>query len=378
MDLAGGPRPYARRQLARCLQLSPEELDRLLAEGAGEGSLREATEPVASAGTLSFDDEEHLVLAGNGPGRHGPGVIDALAAMLAAQRRADDLLGSGPLLAPVIAQLAVVEALVTEARGDVHTSLLDLAGQWAQFAGWLSENTGQAGQATRLYGQALGYAVEAGNIDLAAEVTSLKGHLAWNMGRMESVIVLSQAAQRDPRAFPGQHAISAAQEARVHAILGDADATDRKLADAMRLAALAAQRPEDAPPWLYYHSQAFFTLQRGRAYRYLGRADRARNRRAIEELTRGLGELPGDQRQADWAGEYVRQLVIAHVQAGGIDEACALARDVVAIARRTSSTGLLASIDRLHARLAGRWPKEPAVIGLGDVLRSGQSPPETE
>src|SRR5207244_13389413 len=153
----------------------------------------------------------------------------------------------------------------------LHTKLLDTAGQWSQFAGWLYENTGQSDQATRLYGQALGCAVETDNVDLAAEVTSLKGHLAWTLGHMESVLVLSQAAQCDPRAFPGQHAISAAQEARVHAIFGDADTTERKLADAMRLAALAADRPEDAPPWLYYLSQAFFTLHRGRAYRYLGR-----------------------------------------------------------------------------------------------------------
>jgi tetratricopeptide (TPR) repeat protein len=248
-----------------------------------------------------------------------------------------------------------------------------MAGQWAQFAGWLHENTGQSERATRLYGEALGYAVAAGNADLTAEVISLKGHLAWNLGHLESVILLSQEAQRDPRAFPGQHAISAAQEARVHAVFGDADATDRKLDDALRLAALAAERPEEAPPWLYYHSSAFFSLHRGRAYRYLGRTDPARNRRAIETLTEGLGRLPDEQRQADWVGEYVRQLALAHVQAGGIEEACASAREAVAIARRTGSTALLARIDRLHARLAERLPRDPAVVGLGEALRSGQA-----
>lgn len=244
------------------------------------------------------------------PDRRDPGVVHALSTMLAAQRRTEDLLGSVALLGPVTAQLTVIERLVAEARGELQMQLLDIGGQWAQFAGWLHTNAAQPDQATRLYAQALGWAVEIDNVDLAAEVVSLKGLLAWTMGDMETAIRLSQAAQRDQRAFPGQHAISAAQEARVYAVYGDADTTDRKLGDALDRAALAAERPEEAPPWLYYHSPAFFTLHAGRAHRYLGRNDPDRNRRAIEELTRGIKALPEDQRQTDWTSKYILQLAL--------------------------------------------------------------------
>ena len=68
------------------------------------------------------------------------------------------------------------------------------------------------------------------------------------------VIGLSQAAQRDRGAYPGQLAISAAQEAKGHAMEGRGADTDRLLDEADQLAGCAREHREDAPPWLYYHT----------------------------------------------------------------------------------------------------------------------------
>ncbi len=57
---------------------------------------------------------------------------EALADVLAAQRRAEDCLGSEAMLRPVRTQIAVVEELVTEARGQVRPRLVHVVGQWAQ------------------------------------------------------------------------------------------------------------------------------------------------------------------------------------------------------------------------------------------------------
>src|SRR5207244_6799387 len=77
-EVKGGPRPYARHQLARHLKVSSEELEELLAEGVGAESTREAKDHVAPTAALDLDDEERLVLAAKAPGCHDPGVVDVL------------------------------------------------------------------------------------------------------------------------------------------------------------------------------------------------------------------------------------------------------------------------------------------------------------
>jgi hypothetical protein len=125
----------------------------------------------------------------------------------------------------------------------VHTGA-----QWEQFAGWLFANTGQAAEGDRCLSQALQMAVEAGEVNLVSEVLSFQGHAAYVAGNPGPVVGLSQAAQRDRSAYPGQLAISAAQEAKGLAMSGDAHDVDRLLDQADALAAAAAEHREDAPP----------------------------------------------------------------------------------------------------------------------------------
>jgi hypothetical protein len=39
--------------------------------------------------------------------------------------------------------LTLVQSLAEEARGPIRPRVVDVAGQWAQFAGWLCAATGQ-------------------------------------------------------------------------------------------------------------------------------------------------------------------------------------------------------------------------------------------
>src|SRR5690606_13559875 len=130
----------------------------------------------------------------------------------------------------------VVRGLVVEARGDLRPRLVDVAGQWAQYAGWLHSAAEQYDQADRLFSDALEWATEAGDVNLVSEVVSMRGHQEWMRGRIGPMIGLSQAAQRDRAAFPGQHAISAAQEARGRAMAGERGEVDRLLDRAVELA----------------------------------------------------------------------------------------------------------------------------------------------
>ncbi len=325
--------------------------------------------PVAGSHELTPDDEDRLLFAARNPRRIDRKTVDSLAIMLDGQRHTEDAIGSESLIKPVRAQLAVIEDLVLETRGPVRLSLVHVAGQWAQFAGWLHMNAGRRAKAGALLDRALQWAVEAGEVNLISEVLSFQGYAARLAGQPGPVVGLSQAARRDRSAYPGQLAISTAQEAKGHAMMGESGEVDRLLGEADDLASVAREHPDDSPPWLYYHSPAFFELQRGDVYRYLGRDDAARNRQAIEALTAGMNGLDAEARSSEWAAVYTVRLAIAFVQAREPEQACAAVAGAIQTARDTNSSRLTDQLRRLHARLAASWPEVPAVTGLGDALR---------
>lgn len=329
------------RDLRPPSQRIAERLDDLLGADGSLVALRPSPGRRTLNGEMSPDDEERLLLAARRPGRVDAAVVDLLAAILAAQRRTEDAIGSAPLLEPVRAHLLVLEDLVRDAHGSVRPKLVHVAGQWAQFYGWLRANVGDITGGKAWLDRALEWAVEADEINLISEVLSFKGHVAWMEAQPGPMIGLSAAALRGDGLYPGQYAISAAQEARGHAMVGAAVEAERKLDAADATAAAARERPDEAPDWLYYHSPGFFDLQRGLAYRYLGRTDPKFNDRAINTLTRGLETLPDDMRGSEWAGEFVYQLARAHLQHRDRETATALTEELAALGDRLGSDRLV-------------------------------------
>ncbi len=332
-----------------------------------DGTLIALAAPIPSA-VLDTDERERLAWARRNPRLIDETTINSLARVLAAQRRAEDTLGAAAILPSVLAQLALVEELVTEARGPARCPLVDVAGQWAQFAGWLHASARHDEAAACMHDRALEWAVEAGDINLISQVISMKGHLAWMAGHPGPVIGLSQAAQRDPGAFPGQHAISAVQEARGHAMTGDADKAERKLADAMTKAQEATGHQGEAPPWLYYHSPAFFEVQRGIVFGYFADVPRYHDL-ALTALEAGYAEMSPEEQRSEWGAGYLVHAAAVHERGGNVEQATAIALDVARIVRQTNAARLRALLIPVHTRLAARWPHEPRVTELADVLR---------
>lgn len=323
-------------------------------------------------GTFTPDDAERLSLAAKRPSRLDARAIDALAAVLAAQRDLEDRVGSAPMLAPAATQATTAERLVRDAPASLRTRLVDVTAQYGYFHAWLHENTGRLERATALYDRALGQATEAGDVNLVSELISMKGHVAWARGDVAEVVRLSQSAQRDPTAFAGQHAVSAMQEARALAIMGDAQAVSRKLTGADTALTRAAERGDDRPPWLYYHSTAFFEIQRGQAWLHLGAHDGRYTGKAVTALAAGVAELDETARGSEWGASYLLHLAGAHIQAGAVDEACDVAMEVARIARRLASDTLTANLRRLHSRMLARWGSTPCVAELAEALRPQQ------
>ncbi|RKS79270.1 hypothetical protein BZB76_0722 [Actinomadura pelletieri DSM 43383] len=295
-------------------------------------------------GSITPDDEERLALATHRPTRLDTAALDALSTVLAGQRRLEDTIGSAPLIAPVRAQLAVIESLVNGARGTLRQRVVDVASQWAQFAAWLHASCRQLDEADRLYDRAIVWATEADVPDMAATAWNMKGHTAWVRRAVGPMIGLSQAALRDRRATPGVRALAAQQEARGHAITGDLDAMDRQLDLAQTLTLEAAAAPDEEPPWIYFFDASMFALQRARAYLYVPERAEA----AAELLEAGLAGMPTEMRRSEWIAHYLADLARVYRDFHEDGEADRIINEVDQIAQATGSSILAREVAALR------------------------------
>lgn len=271
--------------------------------------------------------------------------VDALAGVLSNMRRLEDGLGAERLIVLTAEPLRLVQDLADEARGKIRPDVVDLAGQWAQFAGWLRAATGRAVAARDWYARSLEHAAETGNADLTATSMSMRGNLAWMARQPGAVIGLSSAAA-DRAASPGIRAMAAQQEARGHALLGEADEARELLDEAEAEMAVAAEHPEDEPPWIYFYSPSYLRMQRGLAARLLGRPAEA-----IDQLRSGLDLVGVDVSGSEFGAQYKLYLAEAHLDVGEADVAGQLVGEVRQLAEATGSERLAAEVARLEGRL---------------------------
>jgi transcriptional regulator with XRE-family HTH domain len=369
--------PYAesRIRLAKALGMSLVELDGIISHAfvdlESDVDVTVTPDESVSRGSV-LDDEERIFYAARRPSRVDSGVAAPLAAVLAAQRATEDAIGSAPLIQPVMGQLATIENLVIEARGTARPAILDVSAQWAEFAGWLNTSVGNLRDARAWYDRAYEWATEANNPTLVSTTLSFKGNLAFLLGRIPPMIGLAQAAQRIPSAWIGQRAFDAHFEARGLAISGDHEGAVRAIFRGIELASEVSEMDGEKPPWKYYFSPAFYTLERGVVHRFLGRDHSVHNDEAIVSLTSALDDL-GTARASEWAAEYIAHLAQAYMQAGAPDKACETAMEVWRIVDSTGSLMLARRAREIHARLDERWPRNGAVSRLGDALLSSRA-----
>lgn len=312
----------------------------------GDALTRLITTP-AQTPPLTFDDDLRMAYLARHPRRVDAEAVRILATGLAGYRRREDAVGSTPLIGPVTDQLAEVGGLVREASGRRRRAVVDVAAQWAQFAGWLNTSAGRPAVAESWFDRAIGWALEANNPDLTSTVMSFKGHLAWLYGHVGPMIGLTEAAQAITGVYPGEMAYDALQAARGHAVAGDRVQVESAIALSRDLEALSAEYRGVIPPWHYYRDASFFALERGRVFRHIADLD-GYARRAVDELTAGLASLaPG----VAYAAPYLCDLAAAHAFTGNTAAAGTVLDEVDRIASDTRSVRLAALAGRMRHRI---------------------------
>ncbi|MCA1190417.1 MULTISPECIES: helix-turn-helix transcriptional regulator [unclassified Saccharopolyspora] len=225
------------------------------------------------------------------------GTVTALAGVLAAQRRLDDVLGPVPLIAPTLAHARLVTGLVRQAAGPHRPALAAVAAEWVQFAGWLYAEDRQDREALRWLSEAEQAADEIGDGVLAAQAANFRGYIARQQQNWRGVARWFLTEHHTPGASVHQRIGAAAQAAHGASRLGDRDGARRLLDTAAELLEESGQRP--APGTAYWLTPTFHRLNLGMATLDMGLHDVA-----ADHLGSGLDGLPEDQRHAAWTGEY--------------------------------------------------------------------------
>jgi len=316
---------------------------------------------------LTDDDWDRLLTVVRDPRRADAQVVGHLTSMLSSLRHTEDLIGAGPLVEPVRAQLELTENVGRHAKEPIRKQLLNVAAEQAELLGWMLSDVGEPIKANAAYDQAMEWAQRAGNHNMIASVLSLKSHLAWASGNGMAVIDLACAATREPQKItPGVMALALQQEARGHAMVGTADLVDARLDDAIEATAIAKQHAEDEPPWIYFASLERLVGQRAIAYTEIDRAEEA-----VDLLTQAITTLPAELRRD--RGRYLAQQALAHGVVGNVPEAFSTARAAAALAVETGSGHTLRTLRQLRRRYDGS--KHPAITEFDAYVRehlSGQ------
>ncbi|RII13753.1 Helix-turn-helix protein [Streptomyces sp. YIM 130001] len=269
--------------------------------------------------------------------------LDWLDRLLAEHRRAEDFIGSRPLMDVMGRQLQTVVDLYGGARGPLTGRVIRLAAEHAQFLAWMSQDQGRTAGALGWYDRSHEWAMEAGDVNMAATTLSMKAHLAWSGGSGERCVRLAEAARWSaPGASLGVRGMAAQMEARGHALAGDGDQARRRFDEAQVLIGRAAEHPEDEPPWMYFYDETWFTLQRGMAALHF-RDWQA----AAHDISLGLASLPSNyRRDRAWYGAC-----LAHALAGAGDPEQSLSV-ALSVAPDASAVGRPHAWDELHTTAA--------------------------
>ncbi|WP_405979539.1 helix-turn-helix domain-containing protein [Streptomyces sp. NBC_00158] len=295
-------------------------------------------------GVVSEADGERLAGVRRGGLRLDAASVDAMDALLAAHRRAEDTVGSRVVAPLVTAQFREVVGLHGQARGALADRVVRLLAEYAQFLAWMAQDQDDAPVALGWFDRSYDWALESGYGDLAATTMSMKAHLAWSGGSGRRCVRLGEAAAAMPGASEATRAMAVQMAGRGYALEGEGDAAYSKLDEAQRIIGNAT----DAPPWLYFYGESWFAAQRGMARLHLRDWEGA-----VAYLTSGLaGFAPAFRRDRAWYGSC-----LAHAYAGAGEAEAAL----------TTALGVIgdaSEVGRPHA-----WAELHKVAGL--LLRRG-------
>ena len=263
------------------------------------------------------------------------------------------------ILVPMLAgQLTVIQKIAAHTGQRASQPLLIIASRYAEYTGWLVQETGTDFGALRWTRQAIDLANAAGDSDFAAY--GLVRHALMTLYRGDAAQTTQLAERAQASTLPPRiRGLAAAREAQGHAIAADYDSTMRALDRASALlsaATLDAGQPVIGTANLVDPAE----MIRGWCLYDLGRP-----RDAARIIDRQLATIPEGATRAQ--ARYGVRRALAYAAAGDIDHACRLTSGLLDDLLRVRSATITTDL-RALAHTLGRHQKNPAVRDLSPRL----------
>lgn len=260
--------------------------------------------------------------------RTGSALADSLLDTLNHYSTTDNLAGPQSLVGIVPQQLKFIDELTAAARGRDRTRLLYVGARFAEFAGWIYQDTGALASAMQMSSIASDYAQEIGDDALSSYVLMRRSNIASDAARPELALKLANAALEHSIQLPPRHiAVALRQQAQSYAQLGNERACAHALDAALRYAERGVDTERDIAR---YCTPEYVHMEAARCWVELGKPGEA-----IETLQRGLAQWQTEYRRD--LGLCLAQLAVAHAGNGQIEHALVVADRALQIARETGS-----------------------------------------
>ncbi|MEU6174301.1 helix-turn-helix domain-containing protein [Streptantibioticus parmotrematis] len=270
----------------------------------------------------------------------------------------DNVLGPGHVLATVRDHIHLIQRLRAEAPGGLQRPLLQAQSEYAEFCGWLYQDTGDHARAQYWTDRALDWSHAVGDDELTAYVMARKAQLAGDMREAVEALDLAEAVQRLAAPHRRLRAMGILYGAHGHALRGEGLACRRSYDTVLEL--LSDPREESERRRGGWLDPAYVELHRAHSLSLLGE-----HREAAAMFETAIHSLPPAYRRD--RGVYLTRSAVAHACGGEPEQAAAAGLAALPIAAETGSARVFHEMALLDARLA-QWSTVPEVIEFRDAL----------
>ena len=312
---------------------------------------------VVSAGAASL---MRLPMGGQGPvaPAAGVGMLEASRSLFTHYRRLGQSVEPGFLLPGLIAQTHTLRELAAHTDDSTRRDLLALGSRYAEYVGWLVQESGDEQGALRWTQSAVDLAAAGGDRALAGYALVRRALITLYQDDAGQTVALARQAQSGTLP-PRIRGLAAQREAQGHALAGDHRACLRAL-DRARVLLARAEGSPDAPVIGSMHLPDSVGMVTGWCLVDLGRPQEA-----AAELDRQLALVSHDALRTQV--RYGVRRALAYASDGEIDHACALLEPLLDGVSSVRSATVTIDLRRL-ARVLARHPHHTSVRRLGPRL----------
>jgi hypothetical protein len=282
------------------------------------------------------------------------GTLAAFRAMFDHHRQLGQVASPGVVLPPLIAQTNSVRSCALAASGADRVQLFALAARYAEYTGWMAQESGDDHAAEWWTRLAVDLAAAGGDGTMAAYAQVRRALITLYRDDAMQTVALAQRAAAGPGVPARIRGLAAQRQAQGHALAGQ-ELECRRALD--RAAELLAGAPRSAQPVIGWATATDpVTLVTGWCLHDLGKG-----RRSAEVLGAGLARIPPQAHRNQ--ARFGARMALALAADGEIDQACQVAHSVLDHAELVDSATIRVDLGRL-VRTLSRWRSHPPVRDL--------------